>query len=287
MTPQPPILPHQPHQFHQFHRHPALPWAELRVSQQSPHCYRLHMHAEYSIGIVDAGHTVLQHAQGASTLQTGDVVLIEPGVWHACNPAQQERWSYRMLYVQADWLHAQLGACRLQFLQRALRDTASRAAVNQLCHCLLAGDASGWTAQLLALLRQLHIVQPVAQSPLAGASAGVGTGAIAGDDTAVRHALQLLHQQPDAAPSVQQLAHAGGLSASCFIRRFKAATGVTPGAYRLNLRLNGARHLLAQGVALAEAAHSMGFADQAHLQRTFKAHHALTPGRYAHSAPSS
>lgn len=56
---------------------------------------------------------------------------------------------------------------------------------------------------------------------------------------------------------------------------------MTPGAYRLNLRLNGARRLLAQGVALADAAHAMGFADQAHLQRSFKAHHALTPGRYA------
>ena len=56
------------------------------------------------------------------------------------------------------------------------------------------------------------------------------------------------------------------MSASRFIRHFKAATGVTPGAYRLNLRLNGARHLLAQGAALAQAAHAMGFADQAHGQ---------------------
>lgn len=38
-----------------FHRHPAAPWVELRESRAAPHCYRLHMHAEYSIGIVDAG----------------------------------------------------------------------------------------------------------------------------------------------------------------------------------------------------------------------------------------
>ena len=71
------------------------------------------------------------------------------------------------------------------------------------------------------------------------------------------------------------------MSPSRFIRRFRAATGVTPGAYRLNLRLNGVRHLLAQGLPLASAAHQMGFADQAHMQRAFKAHHALTPGNYA------
>ena len=71
------------------------------------------------------------------------------------------------------------------------------------------------------------------------------------------------------------------MSATRFIRRFKAATGMTPGSYRLNLRRNGARRLLASGTALSEAAHAMGFADQAHMQRAFKAHHALTPGNYA------
>ena len=65
---------------------------------------------------------------------------------------------------------------------------------------------------------------------------------------------------------------------------FKAATGMTPGSYRLNLRINGARRLLATGAALSEAAYAMGFADQAHLQRAFKAHHALTPGCYARGA---
>ena len=41
--------------------------------------------------------------------------------------------------------------------------------------------------------------------------------------------------------------------------------------------------LLAQGESLACAAQHMGFADQAHMQRAFKAHHAMTPGNYAHN----
>ena len=257
---------------HQFHRHPALPWAELRVSRQSPHCYRLHTHAEYSLGIVDAGTARFQHADGAQPMAAGSVVLIEPGVWHACNPAQVAQWSYRMLYVQADWLHAQLGVRGLRFVQRAVRDAAVTAAVEQLCDSLLQGDAAAWTRTLTALLRQPTIAQPQTAPPHAA------------NDAAVHHALQQLHAQPDAAPSVQDLAQAEGMSASRFIRHFKAATGVTPGAYRLNLRLNGARRLLAEGAALADAAHAMGFADQAHLQRAFKTHHALTPGRYAQGA---
>lgn len=259
---------------HQFYRQPHLPWAELRVSQQSPHCYRLHMHAEYSLGIVDEGQTVLTHASGQQTLHAGSVVLIEPGIWHACNPAPIQHWSYRMLYLQADWLHAQLGVAGLRFHQRVLHDANVRQRIHQLCQPLISGQttAANWVQQLQALLGPTNLVQPLC-----------ATTPVATPDTVVQHALQQWHQHPEAAPSVQALAQAQGMSASRFIRHFKAATGVTPGAYRLNLRINGARRLMAQGTPLAEAAHAMGFADQAHLQRAFKAHHAATPGRYAFS----
>ena len=273
---------------HRFHRHPALPWAELRVSRQSPHCYRLHMHAEYSIGIVDQGEGLFQHADaagGAEPVAPGSMVLIEPGAWHACNPVPATlpavtanapaHWSYRMLYVQADWLHARLGVAGLRFAHRAMRDAATTAGVDRLCQAISSPaahadvGADAWTALLLELLRQPGLVQPL---PAASSAA---------THAAIDSALRLLHDHPEQAPSVQAMARASGMSAPRFIRRFKAATGVTPGVYRLNLRINGARQLLAQGMALAEAAQAMGFADQAHLQRSFKAHHALTPGRYA------
>lgn len=271
---------------HQFHRLATLPWAELRVSQQSPHCYRLHMHAEYSLGIVDQGQTLFQHADGCELLTAGSVVLIEPGVWHACNPAQATRWSYRMLYIQADWLHAQLGVAGLRFTRRTTHATDTRQLLHALCQQLETGHASTspgtapigreWTAQLLHLLSQPAIAEPLLTASQAPQP----------ETAAVLHALEQWHQHPDTAPSVQTLAQAQGMSASRFIRHFKNATGVTPGAYRLNLRLNGARRLLAQGMPLAEAAHAMGFADQSHLQRAFKSHHALTPGRYAQGLPA-
>ena len=68
-------------------------------------------------------------------------------------------------------------------------------------------------------------------------------------------------------PQLAAVAHNGGES-------FKHAPAV----------LDGARRLLATGAALSDAAYAMGFADQAHLQRAFKAHHALTPGCYARGA---
>ena len=264
---------------HHIHRHPALPWAELRVSRESPLCYRLHTHEEYSLGIVDEGQALFTHPGGTQGVQPGTVVLIEPGVWHACNPDQVTHWSYRMLYVQADWLHALLGVpahTRLRFATRAVAQADFSAAAHLLCQALLGQDtpaAKDWAADLRALLLRAGLA--------AAAPPQAGDAALEPIAAAVMQLHANMHTAPGQLPAVQTLADDCGMSSSRFIRQFKAATGVTPGAYRMNLRLNGARRLLAQGTALAEAAQAMGFADQAHLQRAFKSHHALTPGRYA------
>lgn len=252
---------------HRFHRHPAAPWAELRDSAASPHCFRLHMHAEYSIGIVDAGRTVFHHAQGPQPVTAGGVVLIEPGAWHACNPEPGAPWAYRMLFVDADWLHARLGVAALRFARRTPDDAQTARLVDRLCRPVDGPAAAQRLAQGLDQL-MARCAQPAA-APLHC------TG------PELQSALHRLHAEPSAGLTVQSLAQECGMNATRFIRRFKAATGMTPGSYRLNLRINGARRLLAAGAALAEAAHAMGFADQAHLQRAFKAHHALTPGCYA------
>ena len=268
---------------HHIHRHPALPWAELRVSRQSPHCYRLHTHEEYSLGIVDEGQAVFTHPGGAQAVRPGTVVLIEPGVWHACNPDQVTHWSYRMLYIQADWLHAQLGlpmGTRLRFATRTVTRAETCHTAHQLCQALLSPltpPQENWAVGLCQLLLHAGLAPDAAQPPRGEAPNAPIAAAV----------LQLhtdMQAAPDQLPGVQTLADGCGMTASRFIRHFKAATGVTPGAYRMNLRLNGARRLLAQGMSLANAAQAMGFADQAHLQRAFKSHHALTPGRYAQGA---
>ena len=258
---------------HRFHRPPAAPWAELRHSAASAHCFRLHMHAEYSIGIVDAGQTVFHHAQGPQPVHAGNVVLLEPHSWHACNPAPGAPWAYRMLFINAEWLHARLGVTALRFSQRVWADAEIAQLVDLLCRPIEDSAAahqlaSGLDKLVARCANACHSAQPSPSDP-------------SGDWAELQAVLQQLHAAPAAELTVQALARQCGKSATRFIRRFKAATGMTPGSYRLNLRINGARRLLASGTPLSEAAYTMGFADQAHLQRAFKAHHSLTPGNYA------
>lgn len=261
---------------HSVHRHPATPWAELRVSARSSDCYRLHTHAQYSVGIVDDGEAIFHHPSGPERVSRGSVVLIEPDVIHACNPSQQQVWSYRMLFVDAQWLHAQMVLRQRlvdpltagHFASRTIHDPATSALVDRLCKPS-ANDADA-TQQTQLLSQWLaNCVQPGAPRDQPQYPAYL------------EPALRRVHAGLNMGVTVRELAQNCDMSPSQFTRRFKGAMGVAPAEYMQNLRVNGARRLIARGASLAEAAHAVGFADQAHMQRAFKVRHAMTPGCYA------
>ncbi|MFP3991786.1 AraC family transcriptional regulator [Streptomyces sp. E11-3] len=65
------------------------------------------------------------------------------------------------------------------------------------------------------------------------------------------------------------------------IRCFKQTYGLPPHAYLTGKRIDQARRLLLDGRRPAEVATTVGFHDQAHLNRHFKRHVGTTPARYA------
>lgn len=90
---------------HHFVRDPGLPHLELRTASDSRDCYQTHTHDEYSFGTIDAGRAVYSHGANHTALTPGMTVMMEPGLAHACNPDAEQAWSYRMLFVDAQWVH--------------------------------------------------------------------------------------------------------------------------------------------------------------------------------------
>ena len=83
--------------------------------------------------------------------------------------------------------------------------------------------------------------------------------------------------------SVPQLAARLFLSPNHFSQRFKREVGVTPAAFIRHLRLEKARALLREtDWSLAHIAQNTGFADAAHLARSFRACYGLTPRTFRH-----
>ena len=89
--------------------------------------------------------------------------------------------------------------------------------------------------------------------------------------------LDWLEQALEAAVRVEDAAAAAGLSPSHFMHWFREASGMSFRAFVRWLRLQRAVRTLATGATLTEAAHLAGFADSAHLSRTFVATFGVPP----------
>ena len=78
-----------------------------------------------------------------------------------------------------------------------------------------------------------------------------------------------------------RLASEIGMSEAAFSRRFKATAGETPMRFVAQVRLEIASRLLGEGsLSLAQIAAQCGFADQAHLSRSFKQHLGEPPSQF-------
>lgn len=259
-----------------FWRDPALPYVESRRACNSRACYKPHSHPTYSIGAVDAGSSLFTGTAGSGAgtaapavrIAAGSLVLVPAGSLHACNPLPDAAWSYQMLHLDMQWL----GAQRLAPMPERVVVLDAPALYARFCdmNSLLFSDADRQqkTAALLAFLAACDGAEGKAIAAPAPAP-------LPGKLTAVLHAIE---QEPLA--SLEQLARQAGLSRYQLIRAFRAATGMTPHAYQLNLCVNRARAGLLAGEELADMACRLGFADQSHLQRVFKEHAGVTPGLY-------
>jgi AraC family transcriptional regulator len=80
---------------------------------------------------------------------------------------------------------------------------------------------------------------------------------------------------------LERLAARAGLSKFHFQRLFKAAVGVSPSHYLINLRLNEARRLLRETkMSVVDVALEVGYADPSNFARLFRRENGLSPSDY-------
>ncbi|WPP01803.1 AraC family transcriptional regulator [Pseudomonas sp. HR96] len=259
-----------------YWRHPAVAHIEIRnVVDGRGFSHEPHAHATFSIGAIIGGRSTYLNGHHTREIGAGSLVLINPGVVHACNPLTEEPWAYRMFYVDATWLATlqrpsgtSTQAAFQPFAEQYSDDAQLFAGLEQLYRQLTAPAASAGELQAAAreyfqqLLRRLT---PSAQPPV--------------QDKLLR-AAELIRQRCLQPLPLEEIGAAVQLSPSYLIRAFKAQYGLTPHGYLIDCRLQLAREALRRGEPIAAVAAQAGFADQAHLQRQFKRALAATPGQY-------
>ncbi|HEX8251806.1 MAG TPA: AraC family transcriptional regulator [Thermoanaerobaculia bacterium] len=110
---------------------------------------------------------------------------------------------------------------------------------------------------------------------------GARSLASAGQPPWLREAVALLDQSIASGTTIQQVARRVGVSESRLSHAFREHAGRSVGAYVRELRVEAAARALREtDEPIAAIAAACGFADQAHLSRTFRACRGMTPMEY-------
>lgn len=109
---------------------------------------------------------------------------------------------------------------------------------------------------------------------------GKRANSAARDDALISDAIALIRRSLDGPITLATLAETVHLSPSRMAHRFREATGVPLRRYVLWCRVRRAAEAAMCGSSLTEAAHFAGFADSAHLSRTFRATFGVVPSLF-------
>ncbi len=241
------------------------------------HVYAPHSHETFVVGFIERGAELFE-CRGASLVATpGDVSFVNPLEKHDGAPGP-EGYAYRMLYPSTD-LMQQLASELMDrptgipwFRQTIVRDPEAARLLLGLHETLET------SADLLA--RDSALCTVMAKLLLRHADLTAALPAVGGEKGAVGAAMDFMRSHLDRSLGLDEVAAAAGLDRFRLIRAFRRETGFTPLAWLTNQRVNAARLLLGQGESPADVAASVGFFDQAHLGKAFKARIGVTPGAY-------
>lgn len=234
-----------------------------------------HFHEYYVIGFIENGQRVLSCRNSEYYVQSGDILLFNPGDSHACTQNDGGTLDYRGINIPKETMLSLAeeitGKAELPgFSPNVIRSEEIRCCLRPLHEQIMQGGCEfGREESLLVLLamliqqygRPFETCIPECPDEIEKACAFMA-----------QHAAEHL--------SLAQICRHVGLSRSTLIRAFTRTKGVTPYSYLENIRIGRAKKLLEQGLPPVETALQTGFADQSHFTRNFSRFIGLAPGTY-------
>ncbi|OOT60813.1 AraC family transcriptional regulator [Acinetobacter baumannii] len=264
----------------EFWQDRRMPYVETRRSCFGRTCYKSHSHPTFSIGAIDEGNSVFQSSFGtAQKITAGTLVIVPAYVEHSCNPMPNQAWSYQKLHLDLAWLNQLYSEFQEQGLDLhipqhkplIIKDESLYEAFTEMNETLFDAQKLIFEKEQALLHCLIHLLLPhfileEIQKP----------------QYLYKDFLNLIDviSSSEGFISLEELAQRVGLSRYAIIRLFKANVGLTPHAFQINLKINQAREQLKQGVPLAELAVNLGFSDQSHFHKAFKAHTGVTPRQF-------
>jgi AraC family transcriptional regulator, L-rhamnose operon transcriptional activator RhaR len=255
----------------------------------------VHTHSFVEIAFAAGGHGTHSCMTGRRQLRTGDVILLRPGVWHGYEDCRELKiynccFSSEILRCELSWTREDpllgyllwggpysspgRGTLTASLDPRALQECLIHLdALADLRHCAperYRGDIVGRLALLFSQLGQAILTTD-----------RVTRGGPGPAHPAVGQAMRLLDADLPRRWTLAELADALHLTPGHLVRLFKAATGLPPMAYLAQLRAEQAAVLLLHSSEpITGVGRAVGWPDQNHFARRFKAHYGISATSY-------
>ncbi|MDY7561514.1 AraC family transcriptional regulator [Pseudomonas sp. 10B1] len=243
------------------------------------HAYDPHWHDSYLVGVTEQGVQQFNCRRQRHLSTPGRVFLLEPGEVHDGDAPAPEGFTYRTLYLDPQWLDRELRSLFDDTPEHTQLSFAATLADDPRLALATANAFQALHGQEIRIVRQAGL-----DTLLASLTHHLRWRTQLSLDPRlplVAHkARDYLHSHMNQDVGLDDLARVAGVDRFRLTRAFKAAFGLAPHAYLIQLRLAKARRLLAAGQAPAEVAAALGFADQSHLGRWFQRVYRMTPADY-------
>ncbi len=243
---------------------------EVFHARFADHAYPLHAHDTWTLFLVDDGAIRYELDGEDHGALPSMVSILPPHVAHDGRPAGEGGYRKRVLYLETSLLGEHLIGPAVD--APVLEEPGLRPQLEAIHAALLDPDG------VLEAETRLHAVAERIRAAY---------GEAPPPDEGPRHDQELaerlrtvLDRDLFGTPSIAAAACEIGAAPTTAARAFRRTFGLPPHAYVLGRRLEAARGRILDGVPLAEVAADVGFVDQAHLNRRFKAFLGTTPGRF-------
>ncbi len=235
-----------------------------------------HFHEYYVIGFIEKGSRYLSCKNREYTIETGDLLLFNPGDNHTCEQIDDNALDYRCINIQSEiMLKATYEITGLAYLPYFTSQVVFHSDLVKLLrelHFMIMEEEKDFIKEeiFLFLLRQLIEDFTEQEVPIPKTEPNTETKAICA----------YIEENYSKNITLDELSNRSGLSKYHFLRSFTKQQGITPYSYLETIRINKAKKLLEQGVQPIDAAMQTGFSDQSHFSNFFKKLIGLTPNQY-------
>ena len=258
----------------EFRRSAHLAQTEFLISDVDATAWHV-FHERYVLCGVDRASADVRYRGKIEQLFDGCTMLMEPGEAHR-NIVVPRPQNFRALFIEPALFEKMAKENGLRKTPSFRNLTTPHPQLIRAIYRLCASVEANETALELQsrLLQCVRLAFAYAEETRPVAEIGY-------NHDGIRRARAYLHEHFNEPVSLDELSAIAGLSSYHLVRSFTRRFGLPPHAYQIHVRVERARGLLTTGMPPAQAASSVGFADQSHFTRHFRRINNVTPASYA------